>query len=89
MLASNGQVAYLGNDPKSDGSGELLFSVLFSSFLGLRLFFVLPTFSQLGSALGLYTTYQRITVGVVINAQRAAAAAASDLDSDLSSDWWL
>jgi len=87
MLASNGQVAYLGYDPKSDGSGEFLlalFSVLFSSFLGLHplcrrsLFFVLPTFSQ-----------ARLEVGVVIDAQRAAAAAASDLDSDLSSNWWL
>ena len=58
MLASNGQVAYLGYDPKSDGTGEFLlalFSVLFLSrspspsllLYGRSLFsFVLPTFSQ-------------------------------------------
>jgi len=69
----------------------LFCSVLFCSVLFLfrspspslalyrrSLFFVLFAFSQ-----------ARLEVGVVINAQRAAAAAASDLDSDLSSNWWL
>jgi len=61
MLASNGQVAYLGYDPKSDWSGEL-FSVLFlsrSPSLSLPLYRrSVPRssyFSQLGSAHDLHT----------------------------------
>jgi len=92
MLASNGQVAYLGYDPKSDGTGEFLlalFSVLFCSLP----FSVSIPFSGVVSSFPVLRSFcfsqALLEVGVVIDAQRAAAAAASDLDSDLSSNWWL
>jgi len=88
MLASNGQVAYLGYDPKSDGSG-VFFSALFSSFLGFYLYLLLCRCIVVPVPRSSYFLSARLEVGVVINAQRAAAAAASDLDSDLSSNWWL
>jgi len=90
MLASNGQVAYLGYDPKSDGSGEFCFSLPFSvsiPFSAVVSSFSFPVLSAFSRArLGSWFPYQRIEVD---NAQRAAAAAASDPDSDLSSNWWL